>query len=89
MSLEHFYSAPNGIEVYTDVPEPGPPYLERTRFSGGVNLSALERNKAALDRYELARLKVYVFNGALHCCPSAWQTLEAELRKAGKRAVHC
>lgn len=78
------------IRVYTHIMlEPPVPRLERTRFSGGVNLSALERNKAQLDRYELERLKVYLFDGALHCCPSTFATLSAEITKTGKRVARC
>ena len=95
--LDHFWSREAGGPITSDTLrvfthrhlEPPVPSRERTHFSGGVNLSAIERNRAELDRYELERLKVYVYDGGLHCCPSAWETLRDACRKAGKRVVRC
>lgn len=93
--LEHFWSDAQPRIYVRVVPEfePSPPYRERTHFSGGVNLSAIERNRKRLDDYELKRLTVSVgkFEGqeVMFCCPSAWETLKAAIEAQGSRAVEC
>ncbi len=56
-------------------------------------MSAIARNKARLDEYEVKRLTVSVgrFNGqeVLFCCPSAWDTLSQSIAKQGSGAAEC
>lgn len=95
VTVEHFWRDAQPRLYVRVVPEfePSPPLRERTHFSGGVNLSAIARNKARLDEYEVKRLTVSVgrFNGqeVLFCCPSAWDTLSQSIAKQGSGAAEC
>jgi hypothetical protein len=59
-----------------------PPRLERERFSGGVNLSAQERNRKTMSD---AR-KAYSFTAdpfKVYCAPWLLAEVRAKLQKAG------
>jgi hypothetical protein len=55
-------------------------YRERERFSGGVNLSAQERNAARLAEAEKGDATCYVekATGNIYCSPNAAEKLQAQ-----------